>query len=97
MRFGVNILVSKFYVKGADDPCLTASTLPGEIWRSVAYNTPSESQGICDVTIIEKWYRIDSEAGNDTISFCPPIRRCGTVHPIWMNGKMVDKRNENIM
>ncbi|KAK3103299.1 hypothetical protein FSP39_018320 [Pinctada imbricata] len=39
----------------------------------------------CDSTIQEAWYRVNSTAGEDVITSCPPSDRCGTNGPIWMN------------
>ena len=60
-----------------------------ETWRSVAYIWTSGMALKCDSTLAEDWYRVNSTAGEDTVTTCPSIDRCGTQHPIWMNGKSI--------
>lgn len=69
--------------------------------RSSAYILTPTDTAICDSFLDEKWYRLDSLAGNDIVQTCPPVTHCGTLYPLWMNGKSggggVHKNSDYVM
>ena len=68
------------------DPCQDGNhkVMNDVEWRnSAAANTLAH----CDRRLDRGWYRIDSKAGSDMPTFCPQMNRCGTVFPVWLNGK----------
>ena len=58
-------------------------------WRSAVYpNDDWEHEDICDRHLVEGWYRAVSGAGGDMPTVSPGFNHCGTVYPIWLNGKL---------
>ena len=50
--------------------------------RKITYS----SRGYCDNGIGPGWFRFEGSAGTRMPTSCPPIHRCGTSAPGWMNG-----------
>ena len=44
-------------------------------------------QSKCDDTLIFGWYRFQGAAGTKVATTCPPVNRCDTSSPVWLNGK----------
>ena len=68
------------------DPCQDGNhTVMYDVeWRNSAAAT---TLAHCDRRLEEGWYRIDSKAGSDMPTSCPQMNRCGTVYPVWLDGK----------
>ena len=79
------------------DPCVSHQVLKEETWRSVANVWTSGMTIMCDGALSSGWYRIESSAGEDAISYCPNLDSCGTHGPIWLNGKMMYREVNNIL
>lgn len=43
---------------------------------------------ISDNFLSEGWYRFQSGAGNDMVTSEISITMCGTLYPVWLNGKV---------
>ena len=69
------------------DPCIQHQVLMEETWRSVTNVLQSGMQVHCDSVIDHDWYRINSTTGNDAVTVCPALDRCGTRFPVWLSGK----------
>jgi hypothetical protein len=68
----------------AEDPCLEYTEL--DEWRRSVANAVASSP-ICD-SFISGWHRVTSGAGENMPTECINGGfRCGTISPIWMNGK----------
>lgn len=52
--------------------------------RSVGYTLGSSEAEGCDRLIAEDWYKFQDDANMPTE--CPPVLRCGSTGPIWING-----------
>lgn len=70
------------------DPCSSQchSIKEGYYKRSSNYTIQSTDIAISDNFLSEGWYRFDSLAGNDMVTWAPSIYQCGTIYPMWMNG-----------
>jgi len=55
--------------------------------RSTGYKHGFPEKPLCDIHLAEGWYRFTSGAGGRMPESCPDRLSCGTVVPIWMNGK----------
>lgn len=44
---------------------------------------------ISDEMINKTWYRVISENGEEMAKYPPGVLHCGTINPIWLNGKTV--------
>lgn len=44
---------------------------------------------ISDNFLSEGWYRFQSGAGNDMVTIAPSIAMCGTIYPVWLDGKVI--------
>ncbi|XP_048773486.2 uromodulin-like isoform X2 [Ostrea edulis] len=78
-----------FFPVVLSDSCSTYDTMTGDVVRrSSAYILTPTDTAICDSFLDEKWYRLDSLAGNDIVQTCPPVTHCGTLYPLWMNGTL---------
>ena len=40
----------------------------------------------CDDTLTDGWYRFQGAAGTKMVTACPPVNRCDTTFPVWLNG-----------
>jgi len=82
-----------FKVVSSQDPCTNNREL-SEPTRSVEYSLAPTDPDLCDRIITEGWYRIP-ENGNIPTE-CPPILRCGSTSPIWINGEcfIYEKKNQ---
>ena len=40
----------------------------------------------CDNTLTYGWYRFQGAAGTKMVTACPPVNRCDTTFPVWLNG-----------
>ncbi|XP_065929944.1 von Willebrand factor D and EGF domain-containing protein isoform X2 [Magallana gigas] len=72
------------------DPCSSQchSIKEGYYKRSSNYTIQSTDIAISDNFLSEGWYRFDSLAGNDMVTWAPSIYQCGTIYPMWMNGTL---------
>lgn len=70
------------------DPCSSQchSIKKGHYKRSSNYTIQPTDIAISDNFLSEGWYRFESLAGNDTVTWAPSIYQCGTIYPMWMNG-----------
>lgn len=68
------------------DPCSSYSLIFGQYQRSSNYTIKSTDIAFSDNFLSEGWYRFDSGAGNDMVTWAPSIYQCGTIYPIWMRG-----------
>ncbi|XP_048773487.2 uncharacterized protein LOC125678824 isoform X3 [Ostrea edulis] len=84
-----------FFPVVLSDSCSTYDTMTGDVVRrSSAYILTPTDTAICDSFLDEKWYRLDSLAGNDIVQTCPPVTHCGTLYPLWMNGTQLVNQSE---
>lgn len=74
------------------DPCSTR-TIKNQYKRSATYTIQTNDIAISDNFLFEGWYRFDSGAGNDMVTWAPSIYQCGTIYPMWMNGMYKYMRN----
>ena len=51
--------------------------------RNVCYRGKAK----CDNNLTTEWYRFQGKAGRQLPTICPPIHRCNTDLPGWMEGK----------
>ncbi|KAL2099742.1 hypothetical protein ACEWY4_004136 [Coilia grayii] len=67
-----------------DDPCENYTVLD-EPWRATNYNDPLNK---CDRDVPWRgWYRLMYKGQNIRMpEYCVPVRTCGTVAPLWMDG-----------
>ena len=65
------------------DPCGHANST--QLFEPYArfQNCPHNSNGLCDRYITPQWYRVD----DIILTQCPQLLSCGTLYPVWMNGK----------
>lgn len=56
--------------------------------RSSGYQLTVTDVAISDNFLSEGWYRFQSGAGNDMVTSKPSIAMCGTLYPVWLNGKV---------
>lgn len=68
------------------DPC-TIHRQMNDPTRSVGYTLGSSETEGCDRLISEDWYRFQDDANMPTE--CPPVLRCGSTGPIWINGILI--------
>lgn len=47
----------------------------------------SKDAVLSDHDLETKWYRIISDNGDIMPNFAPGYKHCGTVNPIWLNGR----------
>ena len=40
----------------------------------------------CDNTLTYGWYRFQEAAGTKMVTARPPVNRCDTTFPVWLNG-----------
>ena len=72
---------------GAADACIQYNNLTNW-WRSTAYeNDDYEHYDLCDRNLEPGWYRAVTNAGGDMPQAAPGFSRCGTVYPIWLQGR----------
>lgn len=57
--------------------------------RSSGYQMTGTDVAISDNFLFEGWYRFQSGAGNDMVTSAPPIAMCGTLYPVWLDGKVI--------
>lgn len=69
------------------DPCSSYSLIFGQYQRSSNYTIQSTDIAFSDNFLSEGWYRFNSRAGNDIVTWAPSIYQCGTIYPVWMQGK----------
>ena len=70
----------------SQDPCDNYNELNNP-YRSIAYKvTVGVDTMICDVDIVNGWYRFVNEVGGEMPEFKIDSYHCGTVAPIWMQG-----------
>ena len=71
------------------DPCLDGNhrNLTNSESRSTDYTVPEGQTACCDRRMDEAWYRVISQNGGDMPTSCAAVNSCGTLYPIWMNGK----------
>lgn len=55
--------------------------------RSSGYQLGRTDVAISDNFLSEEWYQFQSAAGNDMVTSSPSIAMCGTIYPVWLNGK----------
>lgn len=67
-----------------DDPCESYTVLD-EPWRATNYSEPLSK---CDRDVLWRgWYRMMYNGQNIRMpEYCVPLRTCGTVSPLWMDG-----------
>lgn len=56
--------------------------------RSVKNHFKAGQNAICDIALPWGWYRFTSYVGGKMPIQMVPRMRCGTVHPVWMNGSL---------
>lgn len=56
--------------------------------RSVKNHFKAGQNAICDSALPWGWYRFTSYVGGKMPIQMVPRMRCGTVHPVWMNGSL---------
>ena len=71
------------------DPCLSShhTVLNDMEFRSTGYKMAPDEVARCDRRLAAGWYRMRSKAGEDMPTTCPTKGACGTLYPVWMNGK----------
>lgn len=70
------------------DPCYQYSVIQNEEKRSPMYVTDQSSDDIIsDGLLNNDWYRIISENGDKMPTYPPGLFHCGTINPIWLNGR----------
>ncbi|VDI51717.1 Hypothetical predicted protein [Mytilus galloprovincialis] len=80
-----------FLVIHGQDPCSSHQQI-NDATRSVNYTLGSQESEQCDRLIIENWYRFQNDS-NIPIE-CPPLLRCSSTGPIWINGRLPVANNE---
>lgn len=57
--------------------------------RSSSYQLTGTDVAISDNFLSEGWYRFQSGAGNNMVTSAPSIAMCGTLYPVWLDGKVI--------
>lgn len=57
--------------------------------RSSGYQLGRTDVAISDNFLSEGWYRFQSGAGNNMVTSAPSIAMCGTLYPVWLDGKVI--------
>ena len=76
---------------GQGDPCFDYNILQDNEIHQRSAGIEAVDTSKCDSFLMEGWYRIQSEAGDDMPTSCPEDNRCGTTHPIWMDGNIAHR------
>ena len=71
------------------DPCTLYTTLDRQYKRSARYvaDGTADNPYLCDLHMEEGWYYFDGGQGDNMSTYAPPINSCGTMYPVWLNGK----------
>ena len=67
------------------DSCYNYSTLK-DADRKNTYVTPHHSDGLCDSSLPEGWYRFEGDAGTKMPTKPVDSNHCNTVNPGWLSG-----------
>ncbi|CAC5411168.1 unnamed protein product [Mytilus coruscus] len=85
------------YEKTGIKECTEYAEIKNEDKRSKDYITDfSSDQVINDTYLNEGWYRIISANGDKMPSSPPGTMHCGTIYPIWLNGKLPTENDGNV-
>lgn len=69
-------------------PCNQYSIIQDQEKRSVGYTTDQSTDDIIsDDMLNNTWYRVISRNGDEIATHPPGVYHCGTLNPIWLNGK----------
>ncbi|RUS83032.1 hypothetical protein EGW08_009220, partial [Elysia chlorotica] len=89
MCLGLLVWVSSCCLAAEFDPCPSVNHMVlSNVKRSAGYQTQASDRPLCDTQLVQGWYRFQSGAGGEMPNTCPDRLRCGTVAPVWMNGKV---------
>lgn len=77
------------------DPCST-HTIKNQYKRSANYTIQSNDIAISDNFLSKGWYRFNSGAGNDMVTWAPSIYQCCTIYPMWMNGTLPNESDGEV-
>ena len=67
------------------DGCYNYSTL-SDADRKNTYDTPPNSEGVCDSSLPEGWYRFKGGAGKKIPTTPVDGHHCNTAYPGWLRG-----------
>lgn len=67
--------------------CTNYTLKSNQYKRSSGYQLTVTDVAISDNFLSEGWYRFESGAGNDMVTSAPSLATCGTLYPVWLNGK----------
>lgn len=78
-----------FFIRsnGMHTLCVTIKPVQEIVWAG--YQMTGTDLAISDNFLSEEWYRFQSGAGNDMVTSAPSIAMCGTLYPVWLDGKVI--------
>ena len=72
------------------DECSSYIEKKNEDKRSSGYKMDlTVDTALSDDSLEEIWYRFVSDNGDEMCTYPPGVLSCGTYHPIWLNGKII--------
>lgn len=84
-RVEISISVMLFF----SGQCTDYKLQTNQYKRSSGYQLGRTDVAISDNFLSEGWYRFQSGAGNDMVTSAPLIAMCGTLYPVWLDGKVI--------
>ncbi|XP_048772651.2 von Willebrand factor D and EGF domain-containing protein-like [Ostrea edulis] len=82
------VIISLFSFVYSLDPCKQYTVISNQHERSSGYTLAANGLAISDSFLAEGWYRFSSGGGNDMVTTAPSLSQCGTIYPIWLNGRL---------